>query len=1046
MFQTNCLFTALRNFLIASAILVLPCAVFGQSDPPADADAAAEEPENTGPDTDTITYSDLQTRAKMLVDRGEYVEALPFLLELITIFEDDEEQSERLESIYFFAAIGHMRTYSERGGAALRDAIELFDKWEAKFSENERYPSILFNRADCYRAMGELKKAAEDLTTMLTPPVSRMIASESLRRDGLERITIVYYALQDWTAGPRWFREFLDFTRDQEKQALAASALMQAAIANDRLDTVFDLLPFLVQDHPPRYDVSLNVALVKGGDRLRLNGRLLEANLLFHLALTKEEIVDYLENRKVETTANLERMRIVNPTSQRIPILENEVENYRQQLENLSNIQSYTSELKWRRAQIYMELERHNEAFWGFLRLIDEYPESQDRDQYILAAFTEGLKANMGERAIKLGRDYLANSENDEFRSIISIQMAEQFIEQEDFFSFYSLADEYLTQNPEDPISNRMAYMVGVARIKRLELEDLILNFESYLSRFPNAVARDAYVYWTALAYLYKGSPEDYKTAGELFTQVLEEFPDSPYAIDSQFRIGVINFGLSEFDAALANFKSFIEQYPDNALRGEAEAFLGDIYASQAKVPEAIMHYKLARDYSAKQNPPAMAFVNHAVFQMGRLYEKNNFHEQMAKVFQEYINQFPGRGDIPSAVFQLGRAKELLNRPEEMLQDYLNAIRIFGNRAAADGIDYIVKAYPEKFEEHRKQIDFNLEFRQKFLSDDNYRKKLITDRRFAYAEFRDMPLLDDDFEKSLLRDKDFREKVLKDRDFRDGILKEYIGMKQRFPREAPEDTLRELYNEAAEKDQRTLALRLLMTLDKIGQDIGNAATAFSESDLQAASPATLVWMGQRLAGSDDQLAEQALKRVIDAYPSSDSVLFALMALGDIAFDNGNFGAALTYFERAEEKFPASPEHTPTTVLKQGKVHLKMEQFESAMDDFKRILLVREWRGAANAEAQYQIGQVHYAQGNFSTARGFFQRVYVSYPYLHDLAARAYLNAGIALERMAEIADARKTYAEALDTSLNPDLPAKAPDIYEQIRARFNALPAPATVN
>jgi len=78
-----------------------------------------------------------------------------------------------------------------------------------------------------------------------------------------------------------------------------------------------------------------------------------------------------------------------------------------------------------------------------------------------------------------------------------------------------------------------------------------------------------------------------------------------------------------------------------------------------------------------------------------------------------------------------------------------------------------------------------------------------------------------------------------------------------------------------------------------------------------------------------------------------------------------------------------------------------------------VLKVREWRGPAWAEANYKIGLTHFEAGDFKTAFGFSQRVYVLYPGVAKWAAEAYLISGRALEEMNRATDAVETYRELI---------------------------------
>lgn len=61
-------------------------------------------------------------------------------------------------------------------------------------------------------------------------------------------------------------------------------------------------------------------------------------------------------------------------------------------------------------------------------------------------------------------------------------------------------------------------------------------------------------------------------------------------------------FGIGDFPKAREALTNFIESYPESALRGEVEYFLGDIYANSMAVKEAIEHYMNVEKHTKNQS------------------------------------------------------------------------------------------------------------------------------------------------------------------------------------------------------------------------------------------------------------------------------------------------------------------------------------------------------------------------------------------------------------------------------------------------------------
>lgn len=79
---------------------------------------------------------------------------------------------------------------------------------------------------------------------------------------------------------------------------------------------------------------------------------------------------------------------------------------------------------------------------------------------------------------------------------------------------------------------------------------------------------------------------------------MIDDYPNGTYSEDGAYRRGVAAFGAGEFEIARDTLEDFIAKFPKSKLRGEAEFFLGDIYANVNEVDLALKHYKAVELYT----------------------------------------------------------------------------------------------------------------------------------------------------------------------------------------------------------------------------------------------------------------------------------------------------------------------------------------------------------------------------------------------------------------------------------------------------------------
>jgi len=139
---------------------------------------------------------------------------------------------------------------------------------------------------------------------------------------------------------------------------------------------------------------------------------------------------------------------------------------------------------------------------------------------------------------------------------------------------------------------------------------------------------------------------------------------------------------------------------------------------------------------------------------------------------------------------------------------------------------------------------------------------------------------------------------------------------------------------------------------------------------------------------------------------------SLAVLAELHTNAGRSAAAIEAWQELAESFPTH-EAAATARLRQGDLERERGAFAAAIEAYRAVLQVRQWRGPAWAEANFKIGLTYFEQGDFEAAFGFCQRVYVLYAGVERWAAEAYLVSGMALERLNRSGDAAATYRELL---------------------------------
>lgn len=954
-----------------------------------------------------MPLSSLLEAADTMVGNKQFVEARPYLNELIARFEGSD-QKDNLESVYFYLAISYLVEYSNSNNKeALTEAIKWLQRMQKEFPNgNYAIKGYLFE-ADAYRGLQDFLAAADIYQKkLLQPPLEPRMNYEQ-RMEALEKLTQSLYIKQEWKRGLPYFEAFLKETRNPDHQAMAAAALLEGNIKEGNYDAAMEYLRFLVGESPARYNLQLNVALMDAGDRLAKEKRYTEAMLMYRMVLTVEEIKEWQKERLANLETQLERLRIISQDkdNERAIELETDIFNAKAQIEGLEELDSYTEHLKVRIARNYLQTNRDWESFYAYLNMVEEFPDDKKNlEGYIYAAFTGATKINKPDAVIELGEMYLDNPDYVEYRDDIIVKLLEYYKQREEYFEFFDLSKEFVNKSAEKDYAKSVIFLMGDTYTRLGQFDEMIRQFSKWDKEYPTSPMTPGLYYWIGMGHLLQG---EYLDSWEYYNKILLDYPESTYAEDSLYRRGIAAMGSEDFKNARKDFNRYIREYPKTTQRGEVEFFLGEVDSAEGHIQSAIDHYGQVEKYTDN-----IQFIQNAYFRMGALLEANSQYHEMARTFKRFIEKYPDQGELTSAIFQLGRAYELNSQPHLMLESYLNAIKDYGDDPYTYGLDKILIAYPDRYYENLDRINQNLELLTKLNENAQYRELIKKDRSAIFTFLSKNPLIEEPIKRALY-DQKFRDRLVETQEDIQPWLNKYQQLKEVYPTETPEESFKRLYAEARENGQETLALRMQYALDTLGDSV-DSQRVFTEEDFFYASPVTLVWLGRKVGEIDRDTSRKAFEMVISDHPESEYVFDALIALGDLEMAAGNYEKARELYEKAEKDFGLHP-RAVQAVMKQGDALRKIGNYHAAREKYNYVSRNREWRGPIQAEALFNVGSSFAEEGDLKHALAAYQNVYIGYSAYAEWAAKAYLEAGRILMQMGDPQKARETYDEFLQS-------------------------------
>lgn len=902
---------------------------------------AAQDPAN-------LSTSQLQERASDHIERNAFSAAVPFLEELDRRLKESEDAAavRARENILYFLGIGRLQQSDFYGAeSALSDFLIAFP------NSDQAAPARLY-LADTYFYRQRWADARAFYEGMVTQGEVGQL-SPDLQLQFWERHSDAVFVEKDWEAGRSVFAQFraslesgVSASARSDQTAKAASYQLQAAMGLDDFEAVTGFLPEIrAEAGKTRYDLSLNLALLRGGDRLYEVGRFGQALRFYELVLPPAELIGFWEARRDQLGAELERVAGVPWLAELEWQVQADLREATARLQPLgigdeikeNQVADYGPALTFRIARCYMASDRFYEAFWAFERLERIAVESSDStaeafaEEALYGQVKMAAAVRFEERTRRLARRYLRSAEFVNFIGDVGYELLQSTQRTEDSRAVLELTAVFLERLRLDPQlqeAPKLVYLVGATLMEMEATEALREQLGPLLAEYPDRGFSDGLHYWLGLTAVLDGR---FPAALEHFENIVTRYPDGGYTEDAHYRIGVAWFGLQQNERAKLQLDGFLQDFPDSPLACEAHALLGDIAASEERWNVALDEYSAARVAGEWLEVPNQAYVDHVVFSGGEILAEQSRWVEMEEWFESYIRRWGRQGRAGDALYQLGRAQIAQGEAEAMLELWIESILEFGNNPNDNGPDLMLKEYAQHFEQARG--------------------------------------------------------------------------------ETPVEVLRNALAIARAQEHRTLELRLVEALRPLVES-PDEFPEIEQSDADAASAAVFLSAAQRSLLSDPEIAVEWATQAYERNRWGPFAADALAVLAEAQTVQNNSREAIDAWQALVQRFPDS-EHAQRAWLQQGDLQRERGAHQAAIRAYQEVLKVREWRGAAWAEANYKIGLSHFEAGDFEAAFGFCQRVYVLYASVREWAAAAYLISGQALENMNRANDAIATYREFL---------------------------------
>ena len=677
-------------------------------------------------------------------------------------------------------------------------------------------------------------------------------------------------------------------------------------------------------------------------------------------------------------------------------------------LEEVKKNESYDAVVVYQIGRAFTKLHRYWEAELAFRTIGKSYASFANASSAMFGQIVCLVELKRKEEALKLAKEYLKTYPKGQEVPQVSELAVTMSMEVNDFVTAKATAQEILKNQPENPSAGKLALYAITCDFSLYAFKEARAGLEEYRKKWPNDAFKEEVDYRYALTYFFENNYAE--TIKQLSTYITT-YPNGAYKSDARYRLGIVMYGeeqASKNKAAIAkklpdyesNFrrvinevKDIISSDPNTPIAGELYALLGDCFDQMTGKEVEAGGFDQDKETGDAYMQGALKATNDDVLDYCMEQARTKLQaagrwEDMRKMHEEFVNTHPTHPDKLKAIYWVckARSREAKTLEEKAAANEFNKKFLSGqimaniNRSNTEGVEMLLEQLAQACIPKRKP-------------------KAVTP---AAEPGKEAPVAapaptTPDEDPFLVGSKELDKWLGGSTGKLNGTGEarlEYAKvqlLKMVPPKIDPADPKKRI--------DRTAEVDKLM--DEMAQKV-------KPDDL---SSTLLAFVGEHLRKRGViEKATQCYNRLMDSFPKSDYVDFALVGLGDIAFEQKNYTEAEKHYTRAKDELPGMK--YPNALMGVAKAQFMQQKFDQVEKPLLEIVGSKEWKGELTAEALYWLGQNAFAQKKYAEAVNYYQRIFLSFGKFTDWSIKGYTEAAEAFRALGEPDKAKQHLKEA----------------------------------
>lgn len=603
------------------------------------------------------------------------------------------------------------------------------------------------------------------------------------------------------------------------------------------------------------------------------------------------------------------------------------------------------------------------------LRYIDQfqqkYPDSQKKVQIKLLLGQCYFFKNQYLKAFEI---FQSLTQYTEFRDATLFWLGETYFKGGDYKQAEKNYQQLINTYPHSSYIPQGLYSLGWTAFEQGHYKEAQASFHKLISGFPNHQLSEEATFKVGEC---SHNLEEHEATTKIFQDYLSLYPKSSRQGEANFFIAEAYYAQENYLLAISFYAQASEKAYDPKLSVLAKLGMGWSYLKLHKYDLAQKNFEEADQLSKAKNIP----TENILFGFASLYTEAGENEKASTAYLQIIGQFPNSPRLAEAYLGRANAAYAAKDYTNAIGGYQNVIEHFGNDPSQAGI--IEKAYYGLAWTYLKagRTDQAIESFQNIVNKSNskiakasaltqigdaYQEVEQLDKAVAvydqilreypdgiyadYAQFRlGVALLKQEkFDAATLSFQTLQANFPKSKYLSD--VKYYLGLAY-FKKEEWEPSIEivKTYLSGSEEDKTFLAeANYLLGLSYFNlKKYDQAISAFQKIIKNFQQQKAMVQMAELYTAKSyfaigkTKEANERFTDIIKQYPKTEAAAETLLWLGDHAFDDENYPAAIQSYEQFVQSYPGH-EKLSLVYFALGQSYQSLGKFEQALNNFKQI--------------------------------------------------------------------------------------------------------------